>query len=368
MYRVKIYGAGSVGNHLAHAARSMGWEVTVCDISDEALTRMKDEIYPTRYGKWDPEIQLFNNYDAEQGSFDMIFIGSPPDHHLDLALEVLGEGPGLVLVEKPFCSPNLLKADDIYRVAKDSSVQMFVGYNHVVGIAMRKVEELIAEGAIGDANTIDVEFREHWAGIFAAHPWLKGPEDTYLGYWEKGGGASGEHSHAINLWQHLAHRVGAGRVVEVSGMLNYVTEGKAQYDDLCFLNLRTENGLMGRVVQDVVTLPPRKRALIEGRKGSIEWVCNYEAEVDAVILRKPDGTEQIYRIEKTRSDDFLEELKVLRDQMSDPVLDSGIQLDRGLDTMLVIAAAHRSAQEKRCMRVDYSQGYNQEAIIPCLPH
>ena len=97
-------------------------------------------------------------------------------------------------------------------------------------------------------------------------------------------------------------------------------------------------------------------------------MCNYEAEVDAVILRKPNATEQIYRIAKTRADDFLEELKVLRDQMLNPALDSGIQLDRGLNTMLVIAAAHRSEQEKRCMRVDYSQGYNQEAIVPFLLH
>ena len=33
-------------------------------------------------------------------------------------------------------------------------------------------------------------------------------------------------------------------------MLNYVKRGKSIYDDLCLLNLRTENGLVGRVVQD----------------------------------------------------------------------------------------------------------------------
>ena len=65
-------------------------------------------------------------------------------------------------------------------------------------------------------ETIDVEFREHWGGIFAAHPWLEGPQDSYLGFWDRGGGASGEHSHAINLWQFFASQLGKGRIIEVS--------------------------------------------------------------------------------------------------------------------------------------------------------
>ena len=39
--------------------------------------------------------------------------------------------------------------------------------------------------------------------VFAAHPWLSGPWETYLGYTERGG-ALAEHSHALNLWQYLA--------------------------------------------------------------------------------------------------------------------------------------------------------------------
>ena len=32
MKKVKIYGAGSIGNHLAQASRRMGWSVDICDI------------------------------------------------------------------------------------------------------------------------------------------------------------------------------------------------------------------------------------------------------------------------------------------------------------------------------------------------
>ena len=53
MKKVKIYGAGSIGNHLSRAFRTIGYEVFVCDTDKAALERMKNEIYPSRYGAWD---------------------------------------------------------------------------------------------------------------------------------------------------------------------------------------------------------------------------------------------------------------------------------------------------------------------------
>ena len=101
---------------------------------------------------------------------------------------------------------------------------MFVGYDHVVGRAAGWPDELMRRPASERSTTLDVEFREHWGGIFNAHPWLAGPWESYLGFWKRGGGASGEHSHAANLWQHFAHVAGAGRVVEVQALLD-VREG-----------------------------------------------------------------------------------------------------------------------------------------------
>ena len=41
MRKVKVYGAGSIGNHLAQASRRMGWSVDICDIDNDALDRTK---------------------------------------------------------------------------------------------------------------------------------------------------------------------------------------------------------------------------------------------------------------------------------------------------------------------------------------
>jgi hypothetical protein len=41
---------------------------------------------------------------------------------------------------------------------------------------------------------------------------------------------------------------------------------------------------------------------------------------------------------------------------------SPIKLERGLETMLVIAAAHRSAQNNCPVTIDYSKGYSLKAL------
>lgn len=358
--RVKIYGAGSVGNHLAHACRCLGWQVAVCDISQVALERMKNEIYPSRYGRWDKSIQLYNKMLAPIGGFDVILIGTPPPSHLRLALEALAEKPRAILVEKPLCKPNLEGADEFCRAIRDSETRLFVGYNHVVGKATRKAEELLK--AIGEVQTLDVEFRECWAGIFDAHPWLTGPSDSYLGFWEFGGGASGEYSHAVNLWQHFAHIMDAGRVVEVDAMLNYIRDDEAEYDDLCLLHLQTERGLVGCVAQDLVTTPPRKRAKIQGTLGAVEWMNGYNLGGDVVLSLRPGVTDELHFIPKERPDDFIEELRHVEGQLTDSAESSGISLGRGLDTMLVLAAAHRSEREECRIRIDYSKGYTLGAL------
>ena len=67
MKKIKIIGAGSIGNHLANAARNLGWDVVVCDIDPEALERMRFDIYPKRYGSWDDKIRLHSVKQAPTG-------------------------------------------------------------------------------------------------------------------------------------------------------------------------------------------------------------------------------------------------------------------------------------------------------------
>jgi predicted dehydrogenase len=361
--RVKIHGAGSIGNHLSHASRSLGWSVDLCDVDAKALERTRVQIYPARYGAYDPAIRLFESKDARTGGYDLICIGTPPDVHIKLAMAALEEKPRAVLIEKPLCGPDLAGAQELHDRAAALGVSVFIGYDHVVGRAARLVEETLARDAIGSVATLDVEFREHWGGIFGAHPWLAGPWESYLGFWRRGGGASGEHSHAANLWQHFAHRIGAGRVASVQATLDMVKDDKVEYDRLCLMNLRTEQGLAGRCVQDVVTSPPRKWARIQGSSGSIEWHCGREPGVDAVVAQLAGKVSMEQKVAKTRPDDFIEELRHIAKALDGDPEASPLALSRGLDTMLVVAAAHLSSSSGRRVRIDYSRGWRPEALV-----
>lgn len=360
--RVKIYGAGSIGNHLTNAARTLGAEVVVVDVNRDALERMKRDIYPTRYGQWDESIQLCTPDTAPRGGFDLICIGTPPQHHLPLALEALKELPKGIQIEKPLCPPSLQLADQVAQLVAASGTKVFVGYDHVVGKSARKTQEILQAGTLGEIKTFDVEFREHWGGIFKAHPWLSGPADSYLGFWEAGGGASGEHSHALNFWQFLSHFLGFGRVVEVDAMLTYVQDGKALYDSLCLLQLRTEKGFVGRVVQDVVTQPVKKWAFIQGTEGTLEWHNGYNPQGDGVVLKLKGAAPQVIELPKRRPDDFIEELRHIDAHLDGPTNTSPMSLERGLETMMVIAAAHQSDRERRRIKIDYSRGWVPAAL------
>ncbi|HPA21158.1 MAG TPA: Gfo/Idh/MocA family oxidoreductase [Verrucomicrobiae bacterium] len=362
--KVKILGAGSIGNHLAHASRSLGWEVTICDVDPAALDRTRNQIYPGRYGKWDDAIRLCPVADSPRGGFDIICIGTPPDAHVPLVVGALGEKPALILVEKPVCGPFLEGAREMWDAVAASGTRVCVGYDHVLAPATRKVEALIAAKAVGEPMTLDAEFREHWGGIFGAHPWLEGPWQTYLGYWRRGGGSGGEHSHATNLWQHLALCCGWGRVTEVSALVEFGRARDAEFDKIFALHARTEKGGYGRIVQDVVTRPTRKWARVQCAEGAIEWRANQGPRGDVVAVLHADGRTEEFDFPKKRPDDFICELRHIDDLLAGRAVESPTSLARGMDTMLVLAAGYESGITRKPCSIDYANGYQRSALRP----
>ena len=343
--KVKIIGAGSVGNHLAQASRRMGWNVAVVDSDPSALLRMKNDIYPKRYGAWDEKIELFLAGEEPKGGFDIIMIGTPPDSHISLARSVLKEKPRLILIEKPLATPNLKGvAEFLLELEAYPDTIVIVGYNHAVSESVDYVFRLLELTAVGQVETIDVEFREHWQGIFSAHPWLSGPKDSYLGFWERGGGAGGEHSHALHLWLLLAKRSGLGIPIKISVFMDMKNSGGTDYDSVAAFTFLTNKGKIGRVIQDVVTLPPRKWARIQGEKGFIEWICNGSPEGDIVRTNvgAPVGQSFEKIFSKKRPDDFYRELLHIEGLLKKFIRpeESPLSLASGISVMKILANAY----------------------------
>lgn len=341
--KVKIIGAGSIGNHLARAFVRSGWAVTVVDRDPEALRRMREEIYPQRYGRWEPAIALAESHSQPRGGFDVICVGTPPDTRMALALEALAERPRVLQLEKPLCAPNLEGLEPFLAAYRQQPATVaLVGYNHAVAASVEELVRLLKESAVGPVETLDVEFREHWRGIFAAHPWLRGPQDSYLGSWRRGGGASGEHSHALHLWYVLSRAASLGRVMRLCAFFDMRRTDGLEYDAVAAVTLRTERGAVGRVVQDVVTFPSRKCAFVQGRAGYIEWICGGAPSGDVVRLGV-DGRPAEERVfPKTREDDFLREVQHIEGVLDGriPAEASPLSLDSGVAVMRFLASAH----------------------------
>ena len=113
-----IFGAGSIGNHYANAAKKLGLDVEVFDTSEAALLRMKKQIYPERYGKWDDSIKLLNDKPELFSENDLVLIGTPPEHRIRILEENLRKGAKNFLIEKPFSTPGSIALDLFLKIEK----------------------------------------------------------------------------------------------------------------------------------------------------------------------------------------------------------------------------------------------------------
>jgi predicted dehydrogenase len=348
---VYIYGAGSIGNHLAHGCRNKSWEVWMADPDPEALRRTREDIYPSRYGSWDESIRLCMP-DELQGAADLVVIGTPPDLHMDIALEVLRKAaPRAMLIEKPLCTPDLKGLAQLVQASKAAGTQVLTGYNHTCARNTKVAEDILKTGVLGSPVSLNVRWLEHWGGIFGAHPWLSGPQDSYLGDYRRGGGACGEHSHGINIFLHFAEVLGLGPVESVSSMMDVVDEDSCCHDRVFHASLKTRSGLVGTVSQDVVTQPAVKTIRMQGERGFMEWYAGYDSQHDAVIWGENGKEPQTELIPKTRPKDFEGELDEVERLLRSGASSSPISLEQGIHTMKVIAASYRSHQEGRVMNL-----------------
>tara|TARA_B100000989_G_C19531606_1_gene470277 strand:+ start:1261 stop:2337 length:1077 start_codon:yes stop_codon:yes gene_type:complete len=341
--KVLILGCGSIGNHLANASRRMDWEVSMCDVDPNAIKRTKDLIYPSRYGGWDDKIKFIEFPTSEISKFDMVIVGTPPDTHIDLAIQALKIKPKCILIEKPLCGLDFSNIDQLINLANEENVKLFIGYDHSLSKAIAELKRLLDNNNFGKVETIDVDFREEWSGIFAAHPWLDGPSDSYLGYSKRGGGAAGEHSHGIHLWQYLSKISGQGTVTSVNCTMKKFKDSNVDYDKLSIMNFKTDKGLLGKCVQDVITKPSKKSARVQFDKGFLKVSFTPKLDIISYSIENSNDIKEL-RFEKDRPSDFILELthidKCIKGDFD--IENSPISINHGLDVMKIIKTAHIS--------------------------
>ena len=349
--RVKVIGAGSIGNHLAHGCRTLGMDVTIVDLSSDALHRTRDVIYPTRYGAWEEKIRLSTPTEVEGENFDVVIVGTPPATHLAIATsEMKANPPKLLLIEKPLSHPDAAAVRKFRETAGNSATRVLVGYNQRLKTNTQAFLGAAASLELGALTGLTSHMLESWDGILRAHFWMTSEKDSYLAFTDQGGGALLEHSHALNLFLYFATELGQGGVTHVEADMEWVSHETGRYDRDTTLQLTLGSGLIGEVRQDLHTWPAKKEAVAVFEKGSLVW--NMGDESDSVSHRDAAGAEvRIWNFPKTRPDDFIGELQHLQELLDEPSSPSPLDLQNSLDVMDVIFSALESSSSGTRVRL-----------------
>jgi predicted dehydrogenase len=348
---VKVIGAGSIGNHLAHGCRQQGWHVTIVDLNAGALQRTKDTIYPSRYGAWDEGITLASPPEVKGKAFDVVIVGTPPATHLAVATsELSNTPPRLMMIEKPLSHPDPQALEAFVKLADHSTTRVLVGYNQRHKPNTLKFIEAAQNPSLGGLTGLSSHMLESWDGILKAHFWMENEKDSYLAYTEQGGGALLEHSHALNLFLYLAQALGQGKPTHVDAKIEWVAHDKGRYDRDSHLRVTLESGLVGEVRQDLHTWPAEKKATATFDNGTLTWTMGDTSDSVSQYSATGKLVEQ-WNFPKTRPDDFAGEIQHIRSLLDDRSQPSSLDLHEGVQVMEVALAAFESSRMGRAVEV-----------------
>jgi hypothetical protein len=308
MKKILIFGAGSIGNHMAYAANKIGLKIFITDINLKALLRMKEKIYPQRYKKWNSKIKLvlYKDVFSLTEKFDLIVLGTPPATHIDLYIickKFLKFKK--ILIEKPLIPFN----DNRVKIFNGADSKMiFCGYNHSISKSfiffineIYKIRNEIKE--------ILVEWKEGWKGILQAHFWLKNEFQSYLGNYKLGGGATQEHSHGIHLLVCILTKLNFSDLKSSKKIIEFKILNKIKYDFISIFTINRKN-LFIKYETDLLTYPATKKIVIHTKKSQYTWHHNFKKNYDSVLINTDHKKQPIVKLfHKDRSTEFEKELK-----------------------------------------------------------
>ncbi len=337
MNKVLIFGAGSLGNHMAYASRRLNFDVYMTDINPLALKRMKTQIFPKRYKIWDNKIKLVNykNVFSKKSEFDLIVIGTPPKTHINILKNCNNYLRfKKILIEKPLCVYNEKNLNFVRKLAKKK--MLFCGYNHSLSNAYNYFSKIVLK-KFKKVEFIEVKWNEGWQGILKAHFWMKDEFQTYLGNIYEGGGALHEHSHGLNLFQLVMEKFKLQiKSFSEKKIINFKKKGKKKYDNYFQLLLSKKDQIL-KYTTNLLTFPAEKKILIRNRNVRAELVFNYKDNIDNVSFFKNEKLKLMKNFKKTRSSEFENELKhVINIKNAESYRRSNINVLNGIKTIMII--------------------------------
>jgi predicted dehydrogenase len=322
-----IWGCGSIGQrHLRNVIGLGHTDVVVFDPSPERRTAMASDF----------DVQVVDSADQLLGTgVDITIVASPTIFHRDQVRQLLDATDSHVFVEKPL-SHTSEGLSDLLAVAGRKRTKVMVACNWRFYPAIRKVRELLSDGAIGRPLSARIEGGSYLPGW---HPW----EDYRQGYSARkdlGGGCLLDCIHEIDYSNWLF-----GDPREVVGL--YGTMGGLEIDteDVAALLIRYSSGTIVTVHLDYVQRPAHRSCRVIGSEGTIEWSLE-DSRVRWFDPNAGDWTEWPVTDPNAVDASYVDEIAHFIDAVQQDD-DNMSGLDEGLRAVNVVEAARASQTNGR---------------------
>jgi len=174
MIRFGVIGYGYWGPNVVRNLHNLdGAQVVgVCDTNPTALARAKRS-YPSIRATSDPSVLLSST------DIDAVAVITPVHTHFELAKAALQNGKH-VFVEKPFTS-SVAQAEELIELAARQNLKIMVDHTFLFTGAVRKIRQLIDEGALGnlyyyDSTRVNLGLFQHDVNVV----WDLAPHDLSI--------------------------------------------------------------------------------------------------------------------------------------------------------------------------------------------
>ncbi len=329
--KILIFGAGSIGAHHINAGRSLGCDVYFTDINFEQAIYLKNNLYPSRYKKWDKKIKFvpYNEVTKLKDYFNLVVLGVPPQYHLSLLKFCFKHLKfKKILVEKPLSVFN----QDFKSLNKiNNKNKIFCGFNHSVSKSILKLFSLIKKNKIGNINSVVINWKEDFNYILKAHPWIKNLKDSYLSTLKKGGGGIQEYSHAIHLAVLFKNIMFKDKFSIEKNIL--INKRKNEFYDFKSDIIFKNKGKKISTYIDTISKKVKKNIQINGSKGSIFWLRELEKKKETIFIYNSKNKKINFKI--NRRDDFINEHKNLYINENKKIM-KNLNLKNSIKTMVCI--------------------------------
>lgn len=251
--RFLVIGCGSIGRRHARNAKTLGAEITLCDLDQSLMRKLCAEL---------GELPCYTNYleAADNGGIEAAVVATPTSLHVEMATQLAIRGIHL-LVEKPL-SHSLDGIDSLLNIAKQNGVTAMIAQSFRFHEGFLTLRRLLDEGAIGKLYHVcsnngwylpDWHIHEDYRREYSARR-------------ELGGGVVlTSLSHSFDTFRWLF-----GEIDKIIGWKARLSSLSIDVEDSVFCLLRTTKGVIITSIANFLNRLPRNDMILTGSEGHIE--------------------------------------------------------------------------------------------------